>query len=291
MRAYGAFIYMTFGEGFCGTPLNGDNQVRTPDELLQIAVDQFTEAITLATAVGRDDLVAAARIGRARAYLDLDDLDAAIADAEMVTDIEFEFLATREQGEGRRENSMANRNELDTNQQSTVAPSYRAVEWKGVPDPRVHVVNTGFVGHDNSTIVWRHDKTPEQGGEGQDVIIASGREAQLIIAEAAALDGDLPRARAILDAFHTRAGIPAVLEADIPTQEDVIRHVIEERRRELFVEGGHRQRDHLRWRGTEYEIPYLGEPGSDHPNGVEQAGQPYGDTTCFPVARNEQLTG
>src|SRR5690606_37830942 len=172
-----------------------------------------------------------------------------------------------------------------------VAPGYRDVACKAVPVPRVNVTDSGFLGHDNSTAVWRHDKTPPQGGEGQDVIIASGREAQLIIAEAAARDGDLPRARAILDAFHTRAGIPAVLEADLPTPGGAIRHVIEERRRELFVEGGHRQRDHLRWRGTEYEIPYLGEPGSDHPNGVEQAGQPYGDTTCFPVARNEQLTG
>lgn len=290
MRTYGGFVYIAFGEGFCGTPLDGDNVVRTPEQLLGIAVDQFTEAIQLATTAGRADLVSAAYIGRARAYLNLNDLDNAILDAEMVTDIEFEFLATREMGEGRRENTNANTNQLQTNQAATIAPSYRDVRWKDVPDPRVNVMNTGFVGHDNSTIVWRHDKTLPQGGEGQDVIIASGREALLIIAEAAAIDGDLDRARGILQTFHTRAGIPDVTEVDIPTQEDVIRHVIEERRRELFVEGGHRHRDHLRWRGTEFEIPYLGEPGSDHPDGTDQYGQPYGTTTCFPVALNEQLT-
>jgi starch-binding outer membrane protein, SusD/RagB family len=290
MRAYGGFIYVAFGEGFCGTPLDGDGQVRTPAQLLEIAVEQFTEAISLATAAGRADLVTAAHIGRARAYLGLDDLENAILDAETVTDIEFEFLATREAGEGRRQNSMFATNQLQTNLAATVAPGYRDVRWKDVPDPRVNVMSTGFVGHDNSTIVWRHDKTPEQGGQGQPVIIASGREALLIIAEAAALDDDLDRARDILQLFHTRAGIPDVLEADIPTQADVIRHVIEERRRELFVEGGHRQRDHLRWRGTPYEIPYLGEPGSDHPDGLDQYGQPYGTTTCFPVAQNEQVT-
>lgn len=290
MLTYSGFVYIAFGEGFCGTPLDGDGVVRTPPELLEIAVGRFTDAIAAATAVGRDDLVTAAYIGRARAHLTLENLDEAIADAEMAPDIEFEFLATREAGEGRRENSMANTNQLETNLQATVAPSYRDVRWKDVPDPRVNVMNTGFVGHDNSTILWRHDKTPPQGGEGQDVIIASGREAQLIIAEAAAIDGDLDRARGILQMFHTRAAIPDVTEADIPTQADVIRHVIEERRRELFVEGGHRQRDHLRWRGTEFEIPYLGEPGSDHPNGIDQYGQPYGTTTCFPVAQNEQLT-
>jgi hypothetical protein len=288
MRTYGGFIYVAFGEGFCGTPLDGDGVVRTPEELLQIAVTQFTEAITLAQQANRSNLVTAALAGRARAYLDLKDYANAIRDAERIPD-GFQFLATREQGEGRRENSMANTNELQTNQQATVAPGYRDVRWKGVADPRVHVVNTGFVGHDNSTIVWRHDKTPPQGGEGQDVIIASAKEARLIIAEAAALTGDLGRARAILADFHTRAGIPPVTEADIPTQKDVIRHVIEERRRELFVEGGHRQRDHLRWRGTEWQIPYKGEPGSDHPNGVDQYGQPYGSTMCFPVAQNEQI--
>ena len=290
MRAYGGFVYVAFGEGFCGTPLDGVGQVRTPAELLQRAVDVFTEAIDLAGQAGRTDLVNAALIGRARAYLGLENYANAMSDAEAVPD-GFEFLATREAGEGRRENSMANTNQLQTNQQATVAPSYYDVRWKDVPDPRVFVMNTGFVGHDNSTIVWRHDKTPPQGGEGQDVIIASDREARLIIAEAAAVTGDLDTARGILDDFHTAAGIPPLLEADVPTQADVIRHVIEERRRELFVEGGHRQRDHLRWRGTPYEIPYLGEPGSDHPDGVDQYGQVYGSTTCFPVAQNEQLTG
>ena len=288
MRTYGGFVYVAFGEGFCGTPLDGDGLVRTPAQLLEIAVDQFTEASGLAQQANQPHLVTAALLGRARAKLGLEDFAGAIADAEAIPE-GFEFLATREQGEGRRENSMANTNQLQTNQQATVAPGYRDVRWKDVPDPRVHAMNTGFVGHDNSTIVWRHDKTPPQGGEGQDVIIASYKEARLIIAEAAALTGDLDRARAILDDFHTQAGIPPVTEADIPTQEDVVRHVIEERRRELFVEGGHRQRDHLRWRDTAWEIPYLGEPGSDHPSGVDQYGQPYGSTTCFPVAQNEQV--
>jgi hypothetical protein len=288
MRTYGGFLYVVFGEGFCGTPLNGDGVVRSPEQLLQIAVTQFTEAIALAQAANQPRLVTAARIGRARAYLDLKQYANAIRDAEGIAD-GFAFVATREAGEGRRENSMANTNQLQTNQAATVAPGYRNVRWKDVPDPRVHVTNTGFVGHDNSTIVWRHDKTPPQGGEGQDVNVATAKEARLIIAEASALLGDLDRARAILNDFHTRAGIPPVTAADIPTQRDVIRQVIEERRRELFVEGGHRQRDHLRWRGTEWAIPYKGERGSDHPNGVDQYGQPYGSTTCFPVAQNEQI--
>jgi hypothetical protein len=297
MRAYGGFIYVVFGEGFCGTPLNGDGVVRTSDQLLEIAVDQFTEALSIAGALGTgrsQELVQAARIGRARAYLDLQQYPNAIADAQsIVDDTGLDFYATREYGENRRENSMANTNELDTNQQSTVAPSYRDLQWKGVADPRVTVMETGLIGHDNATIVWRHNKTPESfaAGAAQDVIIASSREARMIIAEASAMAGDLATAIGILNDFHTAAGIPPVTAEDLPTQDDVIRHVIEERRREFFVEGGHRHRDHLRWRGTPFNIPYLGEAGSDHPNGVDQYGQVYGTTTCFPVAQNEQVGG
>ena len=295
MRTYGAFIYVVFGEGFCGTPLNGDGVVRTPEQLLEIAVEQFTEALSIAGQLGTrrgQELVQAARIGRARAYLNLDQYSNAIADAQsIVNDPDLDFYATREYGENRRENSMANTNELDTNQQSTVAPSYRDVRWKGVPDPRVTVMETGLIGHDNATIVWRHNKTPESfpAGAAQDVIIASSREARMIIAEASAMTGDLATAISIMDDFHTAAGIPPITAEDVPTQDDVIRQVIEERRREFFVEGGHRQRDHLRWRGTQFNIPYLGEPGSDHPNGVDQYGQVYGTTTCFPIAQNEQV--
>ena len=297
MRTYGGFIYVVFGEGFCGTPLDGDGVVRTSDQLQEIAVDQLTEAVSMAGALGTargQELVQAARIGRARAYLNLQQYANAIADAQsIVNDPALDFYATREQGDNRRQNSMANTNELDTNQQSTVAPSYRGVQWKGVADPRVVAIETGLIGHDNATIVWRHNKTPESfaAGAAQDVIIASSREARMIIAEASAMTGDLSTAIGILNDFHTAAGIPPVTAEDLPTQDDVIRHVIEERRREFFVEGGHRQRDHLRWRGTPFNIPYLGEPGSDHPNGVDQYGQVYGTTTCFPIAQNEQVSG
>src|SRR5690606_15393289 len=100
MRTYGGFVYVVFGEGFCGPPLDGDGIVRTPPQLLQIAVDQFTEALALGEAVGLTELVTAARLGRARAYLGLQDYPRAIADAETIPE-GFEFLATREQGEAR----------------------------------------------------------------------------------------------------------------------------------------------------------------------------------------------
>jgi hypothetical protein len=65
--------------------------------------------------------------------------------------------------------------------------------------------------------------------------------------------------------------------------------IIEERRRELFVEGGHRMNDMLRFEGTPREIPWLGEPGSIHPDGVDSVGGAYGDVTCFPLPTVERI--
>jgi len=65
-------------------------------------------------------------------------------------------------------------------------------------------------------------------------MLASWREAQLFMAEAYAMTNRLPEAIAILDGLHTRAAIPPVTAADLPTQDDVIAHVIEGRRREFF---------------------------------------------------------
>ncbi len=286
MRVYSGFTYIAFGEGFCGTPLDGGEQILEPDELLQIAVDRFTEGLQIAEAAGHEQMVNAALTGRARANLTMERYQEVIQDAERVPE-GFRFDATRDGSESRRYNKHESINRNETNRSASVAPSYRDIRWKGEPDPRVNVMNTGFIGHDNATIVWRHDKVNSRS---DDVRIASWEEAQLFIAEAAALTGDLDRARSILSEFHERAGIPDVTEEDIPTQADVIRHVIQERKREFFVEGGHRLRDHLRWRGTEFEIPFLGEPGSDHPDGVAHTGEFYGSTTCYPVA-DVELTG
>ena len=63
----------------------------------------------------------------------------------------------------------------------------------------------------------------------------------------------------------------------------MIAHVLDERRRELAFEAGHRLNDMLRFRGTPFEIPFLGELGSFHPDGFDQNGDTYGITTCLPL--------
>ncbi len=286
VRLYGAFAKVALGEGFCEVALEGERVV-APAEVLRLAEQHFTEAIQFAQQAGRQDLLNAAYVGRARVRLDLGNFAGAIEDAALVPP-EFRFNATRDGTTARRYNTlyeMINGVEA-TGMHATIAPGYRDVQWKDVADPRVTVRFTDNLAFDFVTPHWQHDKVLSRSTP---VRMASWEEAQLFIAEAAARTGDLNRAIEILNAFHTRAGIPAVTAADLPTQDAVIEHIIEERRREFLSEGGHRLNDMLRFRGTQFEIPFLGEPGSDHPNGVSHTGVPYGPTTCFPLPDIEEL--
>jgi len=292
IRAWGTWPLIAFAETFCGTPLDGSGVTLDSKQLFTLAEAGFTEAIALAEKAGQTKIKNMALVGRARARLGLQNYAGAIADAELVPK-GFLFSVSRTAGVSRLMNAQyvtinGMPNESESRKNASVSPPYRDLRWKGVKDPRVTVVATGTTTYDFWSQHYRHTKI---NSEGDDTRLASWEEAQLFIAEAAAMTGDLARARGILQAFHASAGIPPVTEVDIPTQADVIRHVIEERRRVLFAEGGARLRDHLRWRGTDYEIPFKGEPGSYWPDGKTMSGELYGDCTCFPIPAAEVLVG
>lgn len=280
IRAYGAFSLVAMGEGFCEIAMDG-GEVVAPADVLALAETWFGEAIELAGQAGDSDILGLALVGRARVRLDLEDFGGAIADAEQVP-ATFAMYARRDESDPRRYNAhYDNVNGAEPGQaHATVAPNYRALEWMGVDDPRVNVFDSGNLGFDFVTPHYVHDKIPTRASP---VLLASYEEAQLFIAEAAARANALDRARAIINAGHALAGLPSFDAAGTTSQDEVIAHVIEERRRELFVEGGHRLNDMLRFRGTAFEIPFLGEPGSIHPNGIDHVGNPYGTVTCFPL--------
>lgn len=296
IRAYGAWPLIAFSEGFCGTPLDGGDEVLTPTELAAEAESAFRDAIQLAQDAGLEDIENMARVGLVRALLGQEKYGEVITEAPAVPE-DFLFVATRDIAPADRQNAHyeainGNTNDDAAQKHATIAPNYRALEWEGTPDPRVAVYDDGSLGFDFFTRHWRHDKANSFDSP---TMMASWREAQLFMAEAYAMTDQLPEAIGILDMLHGRAGIPGVDSGDLPTQDDVIAHVIEERRREFFSEGGHRLRDHLRWRGTTFEIPFLGEPGSIHPDGRlldPETGEPlreYEDATCFPVPTVEGI--
>jgi hypothetical protein len=285
VKAYGAYALLALGEGFCEMALDG-GPLMTPKEVLQLAETAFTEAIQLATTANNQDILNMALAGRARVRLDLGNFAGAIADAKLIPPT-YVKNATRDDSDVRRYDALCEYIACAQMRHATVAPNYRQVTWAGVPDPRVAVTTRNQLAFDNAQI--HYYPTNKHTTRSYPVVIASAREARLIVAEASARNNDLTTARDLINAMHTAAGIPPYDVAGTATQTQVVAQVIEERRREMFTEGGHRLNDHLRFAGTPWAIPFKGEPGSIHPNGVDATGLPYGDTKCFPLPTVEKV--
>lgn len=297
VRTWGAFPMVALGEGFCSVVFSEDEDgdgvtdfgpELTPAEAMARAEAKFTEALSLATP--GSDTESMAYVGRARVRLNQGDYAGAIADAEMVP-AGFMAVATRDGSQNSRWNyqfERINDPSPDFNNHGSITPSFRDLtvngagehtQADGTADPRVNVTTLDRLSADFATIHYFHDKANSRADP---VPVASYKEAQLFIAEASAQLNDLPTAVDIINDLHTAAGLPTW--GGSADQATVLAHVQDERKRELFVEGGHRLNDMLR-----FGIPFLGEPGSDHPNGLDQTGAEYGDVTCFELPLVETL--
>jgi starch-binding outer membrane protein, SusD/RagB family len=286
VRAYGAYALVALGEAFCEVTLSG-GPLLTPAAVLTLAEQRFTEALTLATQANNNDLRWMALNGRARVRLNLRNYAGARTDAALVP-AGWVRNATRDESDVRRYNkTFENLNgTVASRRNASVAPAYRNLTWQGVADPRVVAVSNGVASADGVTI---HFGTTKFTSRSAPMPIASGREARLIVAEAAARTGDLATARQIINDLHSAAGIPGYDPGGTATQDQVIAQVIEERRRELFLEGGHRLNDIIRLQGTAWSIPLKGQPGSVHPDGRDHKNRPYGNTVCLPLPSNERI--
>jgi starch-binding outer membrane protein, SusD/RagB family len=285
VRAYGAFSLVALGEGFCQMAIDG-GPLMTPQQVLQLAEQWFTEAISLAQQAKSTDIQNMALAGRARVRIDLQNFTGALADAKQVP-VGYVKLATRDNSDPRRYDALCQNITCASGKNATIAPNYRNVTWQGVADPRVAVTTTGLLAFDNAQI-WYYP-TNKHTTVAYGLLLASYKEARLYIAEASARTGDLATARQLINQMHTEANIPAFDPGGAASQDSVTAQVIEERRRELFTEGGHRLNDQLRFRGTKWNIPFKGEAGSIFPTGVDATGLPYGTTTCFPLPTVEVI--
>lgn len=294
-RAYGGYALVALGEGFCSMAIDGGPRL-TPAEVIALAEARFSDAIELARQSANDDILWMATLGRARARLFLEDFTGAITDAEMIPD-GYHKVASRDGAEPRRRNAIfeyLNNADDAIGRHGAVADHFRDLtvdtagnptQGSGTPDPRVVVLTRGEAAFDLVTEHWFTDKYTSRADP---VPMGSYKEARLIIAEAGARSGDLPTALGIIDERHALAGVPAWTDGASASQNEVIAHVLEERRRELFAEAGHRFNDMLRFRGTALEVQFLGETGSIHPNGLDHKGGDYGTTTCFPLPLVEE---
>jgi hypothetical protein len=264
MRAYGGYADLLLGEGMCEMTMdNGPRMTRA--DVFAAAEARFTDAITRATAVNDQSILNMARVGRARARLDLKNLTGAASDAALVPAGFVRVAEYTEGGAAQRENRIYNL--TIRNEYLSVAVPYRGLTVNGVagnvPDPRVKVKDANKKANDGVTPLFQQQKFISGLG-GTPIPIASWNEAQLIYAEAVGGQQGFDA----INAVRTANGVPT-LAGPPPTGQAFTDLVLEERRRQLFSEG-QRYGDMLR-----YNLPFV--------KGVTLKGNTYSDLTCVPL--------
>jgi hypothetical protein len=271
--AYAGYSYLLLGESMCTVAFSKINSDRTinyggeisRDSTFKIAIARFTEAIAAAQATNTTDILRMAYLGRARAKLNLKDYAGAEADAQQIP-AGFVKNATYSATVSRRNNLVFNDNAI-TNRSSSVGEPYRSMTG----DPRVPVTATTTT----SATGIRHFYQTKYTTVDAPIPLAKYQEAQLIIAEAEIRAGNLANALPILAAERTRGNQPAFTGT---TQAQYLAELIDQRRRELFLEG-QQLGDIIRY-GTVLQ-PAAGTP--------YHFGGTYGNQICFPLPSAERL--
>ena len=268
---YAGYSLVLLGEGMCSAAINLGPEL-TPAQLFAEAKARFDAAITAAGSANDATTLNFATLGRARTQLNLGNVAAAGADAATIPP-GFVVNMSTDALNIRRENFSF----ITINQSNwaTVDPTFRGLTVDGGPDPRVAVTSTGKNGTAPGAQMYTPDKYPALNTV---MPIARYAEAQLIVAEAKLATGDIAGATAAINAARaTHAGLPAFSSSGL-TAPQVKTQIIEERRRELFLEG-HRLGDLHR-----YALPLTPATGTAYP-----AGGTYGTQSCFPLPDVERV--
>jgi hypothetical protein len=270
--AYAGYSYVLLGEGFCTMAISRVNLDKSltyggeiqRDSVFRLAVTRFSEAITAATAAGNTSIRDMAFLGSARAKLNLGDYAGARADALQVPSGYLKVVSASD-ANARRQNRVVAENSAANRSQSVGAP-YRTMGDTRVPVTATTTVSATGVTHFYQT-KYATTATP--------LPLATYEEAQLIIAEADIRSGSLATALPIINASRARGGQGIFLGT---TQAEYLTELIDQRRRELFLES-HHLGDVIR-----YSIAVQPAAGSPY-----HFGGTYGTQICLPLPAAERL--
>lgn len=275
--AYGAYAYLLLGEGFCSAAVDGGPELSS-QQMFALAEQRFTQAIAALTPLTDSVSVSVrnmALVGRARARLNQSaatpaKLAEAASDAGLVP-AGFQRLATAAgPGDSRRFNRVFSQN--NESQLVAVGTRYRGLMAGDSVDRRVIVTDAGRTATDG-TRIWVQNK---YGSLAAGIPIATYDEAQLILAEAALRGGSPTNAVGFINNLRTRDTLPTYTGGTSSAEVQAL--LIEERRREMFLEGHHLF--DVRRFGIAL-TPATGTPFSK--------GGVYGNTTCLPLPNVERL--
>ncbi|MDQ3515389.1 MAG: RagB/SusD family nutrient uptake outer membrane protein [Gemmatimonadota bacterium] len=286
--AYAGYSYVLLGEGFCTMAFSKVNPDRTieyggeiqRDSVFKIAIARFTEAIAAAQTANNTAILRMAYMGRARARLSVADYAGAKADAQLVP-AGFVRNATYTEAIGRRTNRVWADNAL-LNRSSSVGEPYRTIgdTLSATRDLRVPVVRSNPLFTTAATGVQHWYQLKYINGDAP-IPIATYEEAQLIIAEADIRAGNFATALTIINASRERGNptpaVPRPYTGPV-TQVALLAELVEQRRRELFLES-HHLGDIIR-----YSIAVTPATGTPYHFG----GGTYQNQICFPLPASER---
>lgn len=266
--AYSGYSFVLLGESMCSAAFDlGPEEM--PPQIFADAMVRFDTAIAAATRANDATTLNLALLGRARTELDLGNSADAATDAALIppgfeVDIDHDATATRRQNLVFIQTIQSQFGSIDT----SIINRFVADS-----DPRIAVTSTGKLGSDGFTTVWFANK---DAAATSPQALAKYSEAQLIIAENDVNGGDLNGAVGILNRLREAANQPDYSGG--LTAPAVMTDIVEQRRRELFLEG-HRLGD----------IRRLGLPLSPAVGAPYVNGGTYADQACFPLPNVERI--
>lgn len=266
--AWAGYSYLLMGESMCSVAFDNGPEQSTEDAF-GLAVERFQQAMSAAESSGQDDFLNLARIGTARALLNLGqvtDAGAAVADVPEDFNFELEYSALNDATHNRQYRS----NRRDEN--VGIGELYLDMSFDGVPDPRVPVTDEGRTVAGYDVPLWT---TSKYNSLDDPVRLAGWPEAALIMAETALAENRPEDAVSLINELHDRADLPDFESSD---EGEIMDQIIYERRAELFLESHHLM-DLKR-----YDLPLHPAPGEPFPFGGS-----YGSSTCFPLPDTERF--
>ena len=284
MQSVAGYVNLLFAETFCaGIPFSkaptdgGDLEFGMPlssQEMFQSASDWFDQAI--ATNSPNQDLTNLALVGKARALLGLGQIAEA---ANEVASVPTEFVYNVEHSS----NSLRQENGIYT--MTAVRRQYSIADGKGINglmyrssmDPRTPWDGGTEFGQDDITLYFNQLKYTSPSDP---VVLASGIEARLIEAEAAAQEGNAAEVATIHNALRADIGLAPLDLTGMSTEELVTNHFAE--RAFWLYSTAHRHGDLRRL------VRVYGRPIAEvFPTGDYFKGGQYGSDVAFLVPQSE----
>jgi hypothetical protein len=281
--AYGAYSYVLLADHLCEAPVNVSAPLST-EELYGMAVERFERAISIASAAGAGaaDIVNLARVGLARAHLNVGNNAEAIAAASAVPPSFSAWLRYESDASDWQVYNFLHwfsgfrfPGELDLALDPTKFTGFSDLRVPFDPTLRRLGIGTrdGFLPYQPPSYSEFSPGNTTQFQETTDVRFASGLEARYIIAEAGGLSAtDL---RAFINERRAVGGQGAFAGADAALATELR----EQRFRDFFLDG-HRMGDLRRYKRL-HQIDLF--PTGVMPGTTQQ----YGSQDCWPIGANE----